>query len=349
MTPIENFAPRVLSWFDEHGRKNLPWQQDKTAYRVWISEIMLQQTQVVTVIPYYQKFMASFPTVEALAAAPEDSVLAHWSGLGYYARARNLHKAAKMLVSEFDSEFPASVEGVCELAGIGRSTAAAILSISRGVQAAILDGNVKRVLARLHAVPTFPGEKRTENVLWDLAEAYTPTERCGEYTQAMMDLGATLCTRSKPQCLLCPLQTDCLARQLGDPSAFPIKKPKKAKPTKATSMLVLRNETGALLLEKRPATGIWGGLWSLPEAEASESWDLDVAQRFQLALESHHTLDTFQHTFSHYHLMITPQQCQVQSTGAVHATDKYQWFTQTEALALGLPAPVRQILLAMAE
>ena len=182
MQPVENFAPRVLAWFDEHGRRSLPWQENKTPYRVWISEIMLQQTQVTTVIPYYHKFMTSFPTVEALADAEQDEVLAHWSGLGYYARARNMHKAAKMLVDEFDSEFPQTVEGVCELPGIGRSTAAAILSISRGVQAAILDGNVKRVLARFHAVPTWPGDKKTESAMWDLADYYMPNERCGDYT-----------------------------------------------------------------------------------------------------------------------------------------------------------------------
>jgi A/G-specific adenine glycosylase len=306
---------------------------------------MLQQTQVTTVIPYYHKFMTSFPSVEALAQAEQDEVLAHWSGLGYYARARNMHKAAKMLVDEFDSEFPQSVEGVCELPGIGRSTAAAILSISRGVQAAILDGNVKRVLSRFHAVPTWPGEKKTETSMWELAESYMPSERCGDYTQAMMDLGATLCTRSKPQCLLCPLESDCEGRQTPDPTQFPIRKPKKAaKPEKSIQLLVLMNQQEQLLLEKRPQTGIWGGLWSLPELATNESVVLHIEQRFSAQVSSVIPLSSFRHTFSHYHLDISPSQIQMAAANWIMEGDKYQWFSQQEALALGLPAPVRSIL-----
>jgi len=345
MQPVENFAPRVLAWFDEHGRKSLPWQENKTPYRVWISEIMLQQTQVTTVIPYYHKFMTSFPNVEALANAEQDDVLAHWSGLGYYARARNMHKAAKMLVDEFDSEFPQTVEGVCELPGIGRSTAAAILSISRGVQAAILDGNVKRVLGRFHAVPTWPGEKKTESALWDLAEYYMPSERCGDYTQAMMDLGATLCTRSKPQCLICPLESDCQARRTPDPTQFPIRKPKKAaKPEKSIQLLVLVNPQGQLLLEKRPQTGIWGGLWSLPELASDDSIVMHIEQRFVTQVQTVTPLSSFRHTFSHYHLDISPSHVAIDALGVVMEGDKYQWFSQQDALTLGLPAPVRSIL-----
>jgi len=345
MQAVENFAPRVLAWFDEFGRKNLPWQQEKTPYRVWISEIMLQQTQVTTVIPYYHKFMASFPTVEALAAAEQDEVLAHWSGLGYYARARNMHKAAKMLVDELDSEFPQSVEGVCELPGIGRSTASAILSISRGVQAAILDGNVKRVLARFHAVPTWPGEKKTENAMWALAEHYMPAQRCGDYTQAMMDLGATLCTRSKPQCLICPLEKDCLGRRTEDPTQFPIRKPKKAaKPERSIQLLVLVNEDNQVFMEKRPQAGIWGGLWSLPELASEESVVMHVEQRFQTHIHNIAPLSAFRHTFSHYHLDIEPSQVRIGSIDAVFEAGKYQWFSLHEAFDLGLPAPVRTIL-----
>lgn len=345
MQPVKNFAPRVLAWFDEHGRKSLPWQENKTPYRVWISEIMLQQTQVTTVIPYYHKFMTSFPDVEALANAEQDEVLAHWSGLGYYARARNMHKAANMLVDEFDSEFPQTVEGVCELPGIGRSTAAAILSISRGVQAAILDGNVKRVLGRFHAVPTWPGEKKTENVMWDLAEYYMPSERCGDYTQAMMDLGATLCTRSKPQCLICPLEIDCQARRTPDPTQFPIRKPKKvAKPEKSIQLLVMANAQGQLLLEKRPQTGIWGGLWSLPELATDDSIVLHIEQRFATQVSAVTPLSSFRHTFSHYHLDISPSHVQIEDVSMVMEGAKYQWFSQQDALALGLPAPIRSIL-----
>ncbi|TPE54372.1 A/G-specific adenine glycosylase [Maribrevibacterium harenarium] len=343
LTPKADFAPRVLNWFNQHGRKNLPWQQDKTPYRVWISEIMLQQTQVATVIPYYQRFMASFPDVFALAAAEQDDVLAHWSGLGYYARARNMHKAAQQLVNDWDGEFPQTQEGVCELPGIGRSTAAAILSISRGQQTAILDGNVKRVLSRYHAIPTWPGEKKTENAMWQLAESYMPAERCGDYTQAMMDLGATLCTRSKPQCLLCPLQRDCDGRISGDPTLFPVKKPKKAdKPVKHTQMLVLISDHG-ILLEKRPATGIWGGLWSLPEIDNHADVALETEQRFPVSIDSVTPLPQFRHTFSHYHLEIRPQRLEVQANDTI-GEDKYQWFNLEQALSLGLPAPVRTIL-----
>jgi A/G-specific adenine glycosylase len=345
MQPVKNFAPRVLAWFDEHGRKSLPWQENKTPYRVWISEIMLQQTQVTTVIPYYHKFMTSFPNVEALANAEQDEVLAHWSGLGYYARARNMHKAAKMLVDEFYNEFPQTVEGVCELPGIGRSTAAAILSISRGVQAAILDGNVKRVLGRFHAVPTWPGEKKTENAMWDLAEYYMPSERCGDYTQAMMDLGATLCTRSKPQCLICPLEADCQARHSPDPTQFPIRKPKKAaKPERSIQLLVMANSHGQLLLEKRPQTGIWGGLWSLPEVASDDSIVLHIEQRFATQVSAVTPLSSFRHTFSHYHLDISPSHVQIEDITMVMEGEKYQWFSQQDALTLGLPAPIRSIL-----
>lgn len=342
ITPIDNFAPRVLAWFDQHGRKNLPWQQDKTPYRVWVSEIMLQQTQVTTVIPYYQRFMTSFLDVFALADAHEDEVLAHWSGLGYYARARNLHKAAKILANEMEGKFPATVEGVVELPGIGRSTAAAILSISRGVQAAILDGNVKRVLSRLHAIDTWPGEKKTENAMWELAEDYAPSKRCGDYTQAMMDLGATLCTRSKPQCLLCPVQTDCQGLLTGDPTRYPIKKAKKEKPIKTTKMLVLTHDD-KILLEKRPSVGIWGGLWSLPETQV-ESLLLEVEQRFQTQILNQRELAGFRHTFSHYHLDIQPYQLNISQPSIISESGKYQWYNLSQALDLGLPAPIREIL-----
>lgn len=343
MQPIDNFADRILTWFDQHGRKDLPWQIDKTPYRVWISEIMLQQTQVVTVIPYYQKFMASFPDVYRLADAAEDEVLAHWSGLGYYARARNLHKAAKILANELEGEFPTTQEGVCELSGIGRSTAAAILSISRNKQTAILDGNVKRVLARFHAVDTWPGEKKTENALWDLAESYMPAQRCGEYTQAMMDLGATLCTRSKPQCLLCPIKEDCQALASGTPTDFPIKKPKKSIPTKQTNMLVLENPQGQILLEKRPSSGIWGGLWSLPESQET-AITLATEQRFQVSVETENCLNGFRHTFSHYHLEIAPYLLKVTAAHQINDAQKYQWYALEDAMTLGLPTPVRKIL-----
>lgn len=344
MTPKHNFASRVLAWFDQHGRKHLPWQHNKTPYRVWISEIMLQQTQVTTVIPYYERFMTSFPNVYALADAPQDEVLAHWSGLGYYARARNMHKAAQQLVEHWEGEFPMTQEGVCELPGIGRSTAAAILSISRNEPLAILDGNVKRVLARFHAVPTWPGERKTEAAMWQLAETYTPKERCGDYTQAMMDLGATLCTRSKPRCDECPLQADCDAFATEAPTDYPKSKPKKAaKPVRSTQMLVLR-QADQVLLEKRPATGIWGGLWSLPEVDVEDDAIQAAELRLPVVVQHVANLSPFRHTFSHYHLDIIPSEIMVTSSADVQEGGKYQWFAIEDALSLGLPAPVRTLL-----
>ncbi|WP_417504150.1 A/G-specific adenine glycosylase [Marinomonas gallaica] len=344
MIPKHNFAPRVLAWFDQHGRKHLPWQHNKTPYRVWISEIMLQQTQVTTVIPYYERFMTSFPDVFALASAPQDDVLAHWSGLGYYARARNMHKAAQQLVEHWQGEFPMTQEGVCELPGIGRSTAAAILSISRNEPLAILDGNVKRVLARFHAVPTWPGERKTEVAMWELAEAYAPNDRCGDYTQAMMDLGATLCTRSKPRCNECPLQADCDALATGSPTDFPKSKPKKAaKPIRSTQMLVLR-QADQVLLEKRPASGIWGGLWSLPEVDLDDDVAQAAEQRLPVVVHDVTSLSPFRHTFSHYHLDIIPSELTVASSAEIQEGGKYQWFAISDALSLGLPAPVRTLL-----
>ncbi len=343
MQPVDNFAPRVLAWFDKYGRKNLPWQENKTPYRVWISEIMLQQTRVTTVIPYYNKFMQSFPIVDVLAKANQNSVLAHWSGLGYYARARYMHKAARILVDEFESEFPNTVAGLCELPGIGRSTASAILSISRGIKTAILDGNVKRVLGRFHAVSSCPGEKKTEMAMWDLAERYMPSERCSDYTQAIMDLGATLCTRFKPKCLLCPLEEDCLARKTEDPMRFPIRKLKKvAKPEKSLQCLVLSNEQ-QVLMEKRPQTGIWGGLWSLPEFSSEEDIVMHTEQRFQTQVTNITPLNSFRHTFSHYHLDIEPSYIRIDEI-SVMIEEKYQWFSWKDAIALGLPTPIRSLL-----
>ncbi|MGB1141418.1 MAG: A/G-specific adenine glycosylase, partial [Halioglobus sp.] len=266
----KEFADRVLAWFDTHGRHDLPWQYDTTAYRVWVSEIMLQQTQVKTVIPYFERFMAAFPDVDALAGAPEDEVLHLWTGLGYYARARNLHRAAKQVAFELGGTFPDSIEGLQALPGVGRSTAGAIASIALAQRASILDGNVKRVLARLHRVAGWPGQSAVHNQLWDIAEHYTPTARCADYTQAMMDLGATLCTRSKPACALCPMANDCEANAAGDQTDYPGKKPKKALPVRATHFLVLRNRDGDIWLEKRPAEGIWGGLWCFPEVASLE-------------------------------------------------------------------------------
>jgi len=251
----EQFASAVLDWYDRHGRHDLPWQQGITPYRVWVSEIMLQQTQVSTVLNYFDRFMASLPTVEALAAAPEDEVLHLWTGLGYYTRARNLQKTAKIVVEQYGGEFPRDVEKLVELPGIGLSTAGAIASLSMGLRAPILDGNVKRVLARFTAQEGYPGEPKVAKQLWATAERFTPYERVNAYTQAMMDMGATLCTRSKPSCLLCPLETHCEAHMLGLETRYPVPKPRKTIPQKRTLMPLLTNAQGEILLYRRPSTG----------------------------------------------------------------------------------------------
>lgn len=330
-----SFGQRVLNWFDVAGRKNLPWQYNPTPYRVWVSEIMLQQTQVTTVIPYYERFMARFETLEALASAPIDDVLSHWSGLGYYARARNLHRCAQIVTSEHRGELPDSVDELQALPGIGRSTAAAILSLSRGQVQPILDGNVKRVLARHQAIAGWPGQSAVLKKLWAVSESVTPSERCGPFNQAMMDLGATVCTRSKPQCSACPVADDCQGLATGNPAQFPGKKPKKDKPVKSTVMLLVKNEAGETLLEKRPPTGIWGGLWSLPEAEndALPSGTGDSVMRFR-------------HTFSHYHLDIDVRTISAKhdTPSAVNETRDCVWWDNGSELPGGIAAPVAKIL-----
>lgn len=298
------FSQRVLNWFELHGRKDLPWQQSKTPYKVWISEVMLQQTQVNTVIPYFNKFMTSFPTVDDLARAPLDSVLHHWTGLGYYARARNLHKAAKQLVDEFDGEFPNSVEEVMKLSGIGRSTAGAILSLSKDIRAPILDGNVKRVLARHQMIDGWTGQKKVENQLWTLADTLTPSRNVASYNQAMMDLGATICTRSKPVCVQCPLQEDCLSKQHQVQANYPNKKPKKTIPVKQTYMLIPILDSDVIMYQ-RPLSGIWGGLWSFYEFDTQNELASYAKRHFGKGTMQK-SIAPFRHTFSHFHLDIEP-------------------------------------------
>lgn len=311
-----DFAQTALAWFDLHGRKHLPWQQHISAYSVWVSEIMLQQTQVSTVIPYFERFMQSFPTIEALADAPQESVLHHWTGLGYYARARNLHKAAQMIQQEHAGVFPLQIEDVIALPGIGRSTAGAILSIAEHQIHPILDGNVKRVLARFFAVEGWTGTKQVENQLWEYADQLTPKERIADYTQVMMDLGATLCTRSKPKCDDCPLQHECLAYASGRQAELPHKKPKKSIPSKHTTILIPMLHD-RVWMQKRPAEGIWGGLWWFAgeftdnEQALPEPLDCDVRPTMQFAeqtyqVEHYQALASFKHTFSHFHLHIQP-------------------------------------------
>jgi A/G-specific adenine glycosylase len=338
------FAQQLLGWFDHHGRKNLPWQKNITPYRVWLSEVMLQQTQVDTVIPYFEKFTATFPTVQALAQAPLDEVLHLWTGLGYYARARNLHKCARMVCDEYGGEFPGDVESLASLPGIGRSTAGAIASIAFGQRAAILDGNVKRVLARYFAIAGWPGQTQVLNQLWAKAEALTPDSRNQDYTQAIMDLGATLCTRSRPACALCPLQADCRAYAAGDQAAYPGKKPRKAMPVKTTQMLILQAPSGEILLEQRPPQGIWGGLWSLPELATDEDVP-GYCQTKQFKPDNVEVWGQVRHTFSHYHLDITPVYVQLSAlSSGVAETDRQLWYDTRRPASVGLAAPVKRLL-----
>ncbi|NDV90338.1 A/G-specific adenine glycosylase [Alteromonas sp. 345S023] len=337
------FAQRVLQWYDEHGRKHLPWQQDITPYKVWVSEIMLQQTQVATVIPYFERFMQSFPNVEALANAPQDEVLHHWTGLGYYARARNLHKAAKQIVSVHNKEFPTSIEDVVALPGIGRSTAGAILSIACHQKHAILDGNVKRVLARYYAIDGWPGKKTVENALWTVAEKNTPAQRCHHYTQVMMDLGAMICTRTKPKCDECPLQQDCIAYAQGEQSKYPGKKPKKTLPEKQT-LLIVPVFNKQVYLEQRPQSGLWGGLYGFVEASDIKAAKSELAKR-GIAAGTFTKHAEFRHTFSHFHLDITPVLAVVNSAQRLQVAEtNAQWFVFDEPIEVGLAAPTKKII-----
>lgn len=349
MPSPDYFAKRILKWFDQHGRKDLPWQRDTSPYRVWVSEIMLQQTQVRTVIPYFERFMAAFPDVQALAAAPEDEVLHLWTGLGYYARARNLHKAARQVANEAQGQFPDTLEGLSELPGVGRSTAGAILSIAFGQRASILDGNVKRVLARYHRVAGWPGQSAVHQQLWDIAEQHTPTKRCADYTQAMMDLGATLCTRSAPDCQRCPLNTDCKALAHGDQCDYPGKKPRKALPVKSTYFLIVRSPGHEIWLEKRPSSGIWGGLWCFPEIDGTETARRHCLDLWGIEPATVDIQTGFRHTFSHYHLDITP--IIVQLNAAPHAVMEAAgqlWYNLRQPPQIGLAAPVASLLAKLA-
>ena len=338
----EQFSQAVLSWYDQFGRKDLPWQQNMTPYRVWVSEIMLQQTQVATVIPYYQRFMQALPDVHALAAADADEVLHLWTGLGYYSRARNLHGTAQRVVAEHGGEFPLGVDALQALPGIGRSTAGAIASLSMGLRAPILDGNVKRVLARYHAVEGWPGTKAVQDCLWQLAERYTPQQRVDHYTQAMMDLGATLCTRSKPSCLLCPVQAGCQASKLGQPTAFPHSKPRKVMPVRQCLMPLVVNPQGHVWLQRRPDSGLWGGLWCPPQLDDQAALD-QLVQHMGWSPERQQELEPLRHTFSHFHLDIQPLLIQVQPTPGVAEAGQV-WYNLRQPTRLGLAAPVSKLL-----
>jgi A/G-specific adenine glycosylase len=347
---VSDFAARVLAWFDEHGRRDLPWQHDINPYRVWVSEIMLQQTQVQTVIPYFERFMSSFPDAASLAGADIDAVLEHWSGLGYYARGRNLHKAAVIIRDEHGGEFPLSFDEVQALPGIGRSTAGAILAIAGQQRHAILDGNVKRVLARHAAIEGWPGQASVANELWGLADERTPDKRVADYTQAIMDLGATVCTRSNQACASCPVSEDCKALANGSVADFPGRKPKKEKPLRQTTMVLALND-GAVYLERRPPAGIWGGLWSFPEVESVDEWCRFAGTHHarekpagEIRPDGRRQLQTIRHSFSHYDLDILPVVVRFERAPERAADNESTWYRLGDELPGGIAAPVQKLL-----
>ena len=347
------FSQAVIGWQRAHGRHTLPWQNTRDAYRVWLSEIMLQQTQVAAVLGYYARFLERFPTVQDLAGAPVEDVMAYWSGLGYYTRARNLHACARRVVQEYGGVFPADPALLADLPGIGRSTAAAITAFSNGTRAAILDGNVKRVFARVFGVEGYPGEKRIEEALWRRADALLPEDGIEAYTQGLMDLGATLCTRSRPDCGRCPLQARCVAYATGRTAELPVRKPKKTSPEKRADVLVVLHD-GQVLLEQRPGSGIWGGLLSLPEVDGhvgiGEDRDGDGALSAALArlgtVEEVQALLPLVHVFTHYKLHIYPHRVSLAVRGAT--PERHVWVPLSSIGDAALPAPVKKLLLDLA-
>lgn len=338
-----HFSERLIKWYHQYGRYDLPWQKNPTPYRVWVSEIMLQQTQVTTVIPYYERFMHRFPSIKTLAAATQDEVLAHWSGLGYYARARNLHKTAQILQQNNNGRFPNTVDALAKLPGIGESTAGAILSFAKKQFAVILDGNVKRVLTRTFAFDEPINKTITVKKLWSLATSLTPQENAHLYNQAIMDLGATICTRTKPKCSHCPFESNCLALAQNQPTKFPIKAAKKKRPVKQVRLLIITNVQNEILLCKRPETGIWAGLWSFPECDLkTEVHSLrDPIQSHQLTLQEQ--LPVFTHQLTHYVLEIYPTLLQLEEKITLDSREAI-WYTIDAKLPGGIPAPINNLL-----
>jgi A/G-specific adenine glycosylase len=333
-----------LAWYDRHGRHDLPWKQDPSPYRVWVSEVMLQQTQVATVLPYYQRFMTRFPSLGGLAAADLDRVLELWSGLGYYARARNLHRAAVRVVAEHGGDMPADAETLQALPGIGRSTAAAIMALAHNRRHAILDGNVKRVLSRVHAVPGWPGRTAVSRQLWQISEAVTPAERVADYTQAIMDLGAGPCRRTRPLCGDCPLTALCKARAAGNPEAYPGRRPKRDLPVRALNFLLIRDGS-RVLLQQRPPVGLWGALWSFPECRLDQAPEQWCREHLGLEVEHRYTGEALRHSFSHFHLDITPWEGEVKNPSpVVMEAGASVWYKLGQAPPGGLAAPIALLL-----
>jgi A/G-specific adenine glycosylase len=340
----ESIAPRLLEWFYVHGRHDLPWQLERTPYTVWVSEVMLQQTQVATVVPFYRRFVERFPTVASLAAASLDDVLRLWSGLGYYARGRNLWSAARAIVADHGGRVPETFDELLALPGIGRSTAGAILAQARGLRFPILDGNAKRVLARYQAVEGWPGERTVQDELWALAERHTPHERVADYTQAIMDLGATLCTRARPACTVCPLATSCAACRAGTQARYPAPRPKRGRPRRTVTVLVVEDPDGCVLLERRSARGIWGGLYSFPEladGDTAEEW---CARRLGAAVTDERELATIEHGFTHFDLDLAPRWLRLAAAPrVVQDGADLLWHRPSAEPPVGIPAPVAAV------
>jgi A/G-specific adenine glycosylase len=342
----EDFAARIVAWQAKHGRHDLPWQRTRDPYRIWVSEIMLQQTQVATVIPYFERFIAAFPDVTALAAAPLERVLELWSGLGYYRRAHHLHAAARAIVAGHGGVFPRDPHAIAALPGIGRSTAAAIAAFAFGTRGAILDGNVKRVFARHAGIEGYPGTPSVATELWRIAEARLPSQGIEAYAQGLMDLGAAVCTRAKPRCAECPAASDCVALRDGRTDTLPSPRPGKPLPQRAVRVLLLER-AGELLLEKRPATGVWGGLWSLPELPLEADIVAACRQRFGATVAAGDSLPPIEHGFTHYRLTLHPQHIAVRRWPARAEEPGLLWVGRADAIAAALPAPIRKLLRAL--
>ncbi|HEY5264873.1 MAG TPA: A/G-specific adenine glycosylase [Steroidobacteraceae bacterium] len=341
------FTARLLDWFALHGRHHLPWQDNPTPYRVWVSEVMLQQTQVATVIPYFDRFMAQFPNVQSLAAAPLDEVLHLWTGLGYYARARNLRACAQVLVAQHGGEFPEDIEALMALPGIGRSTAGAILALSFGLRQPILDGNVKRVLARVFDIAGDPSSATVIARLWAQSDVCTPALNVGAYTQAIMDLGATVCTRSRPACTVCPMSAACVATLEGRQAELPGRKQKRLRPAREATLLIAQwvsEGAAAVLVERRPVVGLWGGLWSPPQFDSAQA-ALDWCRReFGEPVESPEILSPIEHAFTHFDLRLKPVSVRCCAPGAaVHEGGDRLWYRLATPPRVGLPQPIRQL------
>jgi A/G-specific adenine glycosylase len=341
----KQFAQRLLDWFALHGRQMLPWQINPTPYRVWVSEVMLQQTQVATVIPYYARFMVRFPDVASLAAAPLDEVLHLWTGLGYYARARNLQACAQVVVAQYGGAFPPTLEAMMELPGIGRSTAGAILALSGGQRQSILDGNAKRVLARVFGIAGNPTSKPVLQALWAQADACTPVEVVAAYTQAIMDLGATVCTRSRPACSACPLNAGCIAALEGRQTQLPGAKQKRLRPSREATILIAEIEhdgSTAVLVQRRPPSGVWGGLWSPPQFASDRDALAWCRQEFGDTPESQ-MLPPIDHAFTHFDLRLNPLRVRCARNTSVRDADSHRWYPLEAPLRIGLPQPIRRL------